>query len=327
MEDIVVTLHKQIIKSMSKDDRDRFNDIFRQMIALQSPSEILRGLTYHKKLVVLRDSLAEFDTQKLQNDSTHLPVYTFVTKAAFNSLIATAKLKSSTKPIEAAKQATKNVTTDVDTPVLDVSTVEAKLREVSVTQPKPKGVTKPKQVKLPTGNSMKAVYTDLTTYLGTDLPPYKHVHYIDCKHTRCSFTRTLFTQVALTKCVGHKKCVPSGWFPHVGMTLWKSLASKHTELSIFKAKTRVLKDNEMQPLAVYLQDRNSSSSVMDTEQGYDSDCSTITTKSDTSTSSKRSSPSSRASPKRSKPDTSEWQDTNGLDLSSSSTWSALRTKV
>lgn len=269
MEEIVVTLHKQIVKSMSKTDRDRFNDIFSQMIALQSAHELLKGLTQHKKLVVMRDALAEFDLQKQQLDVSHLPIYTFATKAAFNSLLAVAKMKSSPKLVEAAVPALKNETSNYDKPTPGISTVVAKLKEVSITEKPKLSVSQPKEVKKPTAERAKKVYRELCTYLGSDLPPYRLTPYIQCKQPLCSFCRTMFQSVALTRCVAHKKCVPSGWFPHVGSTLWKSLAKKHDATKIFQAKTRTLKDNEMAPLALHVHQDGPSSTgdtpPMDTE--------------------------------------------------------------
>lgn len=285
MDTIIVNLHKQILKSFPKDDRDRFERIFKDMIALQSSSELLKGLTNHKKLVVLRDALAEFDLQKQQNDSSHIPVYNSVTKATFTSLLSMCKLKSSVKA-EVTTSAPKKSTTDGADVPSPVAHIEAKLREVSVTQSKPMKVKRTKKVTLPSGTGVDKVYNDLFTYLATDRPPYNHVPYIECKHTQCAFTRTLFQNIALTKCEGHKKCVPSGWFPHVGLTLWKSLASKHTEDTIFKAKARQLKPNEMQPLVLHkLQTALQSSMTM--EEGYDSDASTLTMGSSSSSGYKR----------------------------------------
>lgn len=318
MDSIVVTLHKQIIKSMSKHDRDRFETIFKEMLTLQSTTEILRGLTYHKKLVVLRDALAEFDLQMLQNDSSHVPVYTFATKAAFAGLLSMCKLKSSDKT-EVAISASKKSTTDKALPVSPIAKVEAKLGEVSITQSKPQKVKKSKPISLPSAKGADKVYKELCTYLASDQPPYKHVPYMDCKHTLCSFTRTLFQNIALTKCVGHKKCVPSGWFPHVGMTLWKSIASKHSEGSIFTAKSRTLKPNEMMPLSLHKKQTAAKSDVhTHSDMDYDSDSSTMTNSSSSSSGSKRKriqSPTPSTTRSNGYQSTSIWSEEVDRDLS------------
>lgn len=320
MEDIVATLHKQIVKPMPKSHRDKFNDIFRQMVALQSPSEILKGLTTHKKLVVIRDALAEFDTQMNSIDDLHVPVFNSVTKAVFNSLIATARLKSpEIHKSEVVNKPVKPETTDRPTAVSAIAGIEAKLQNVNITQKPVKPIaSKPKQVAKPKGDKVQAVYNDLMAYLGSDVPMYGRVPYIDCKLTNCSFTRTLFQNVALTKCTGHKKCVASGWFPHVGITLWKSLASKHTHETIFSARSRKLKDNEMPSLAAHIAPVPSSS---DMEEDYDSDASTSTVKTASSASRKRPSPSRDTAGKRSKTTSPirtrspAWcDDVDGLDL-------------
>lgn len=54
-----------------------------------------------------------------------------------------------------------------------------------------------------------------------------HKH-ISCKKDLCDFCMTMFKTVNITKCVGHKPCHSTGYYPHVGTSLWQIIKRKHT---------------------------------------------------------------------------------------------------
>lgn len=55
-----------------------------------------------------------------------------------------------------------------------------------------------------------------------------HKH-IDCSQDNCKFCVKLFHSVNITKCVGHKPCHKTGFYPHIGQPLWCMLKNKHNK--------------------------------------------------------------------------------------------------
>jgi len=108
--------------------------------------------------------------------------------------------------------------------------------------------------------------------------------YVQCDNNKCSFCRSLFVNLQLTKCVGHSRCSKSRWYPHVGEQLWKGLIKYHKQPNaLFKPpENRILKDNQLESYCEYNSKLTSStpahSPVMDFEDDSDS-CSTVTSSS------------------------------------------------
>lgn len=75
-----------------------------------------------------------------------------------------------------------------------------------------------------------------------------HAH-ISCKTDRCRFCYAMFTHVNITKCVGHKPCHRSGYFPHVGTPLWSMIRKKHTSGSC-QFKVKPCQSGEIKALAI-----------------------------------------------------------------------------
>lgn len=75
--------------------------------------------------------------------------------------------------------------------------------------------------------------------------------YIKCKQDHCSFCTAMFEHMVITPCsrFGHANCNTVGWFPHVGISLWKSLRSQHDAGMPFKPRTVEIKDEELPPLS------------------------------------------------------------------------------
>lgn len=85
--------------------------------------------------------------------------------------------------------------------------------------------------------------------LSTIKPLYrnKYHYYIRCRSSRCDFCLTMFYHMSLTSCIslhhGDIPCHHTGYFPHVGLRLWKQLRTRHDSGEPFKptARSRELK--------------------------------------------------------------------------------------
>lgn len=70
-----------------------------------------------------------------------------------------------------------------------------------------------------------------------EVPLFSPLSWIKCTKVNCSFCRKLFRTTLVTqcgnnpyaKCTSQEPCVPCGWFPHVGKTLWKILKDFHKD--------------------------------------------------------------------------------------------------
>lgn len=78
-----------------------------------------------------------------------------------------------------------------------------------------------------------------------------HTH-INCMDTTCRFCTQLFTDIHLTKCVGHRKCNPVGYYPHVGVSLWNIIKSRHRKGLPYQLKERDSRPGELKALRFYL---------------------------------------------------------------------------
>lgn len=74
-----------------------------------------------------------------------------------------------------------------------------------------------------------------------------HAH-VKCKALNCSFCSVLFSTVHITKCIGHKKCSTVGWYPHVGVPLWRLLRAKHDAGAACQLSNRSCKEWEIPSL-------------------------------------------------------------------------------
>lgn len=74
------------------------------------------------------------------------------------------------------------------------------------------------------------VRSELRKYTSKVKQPYQnrfHKH-ISCERKDCNFCLTMFKTVNITKCVGHKPCHKTGYYPHVGTSLWSMIKKRHT---------------------------------------------------------------------------------------------------
>lgn len=85
--------------------------------------------------------------------------------------------------------------------------------------------------------------------------PYNNAYHrhLQCVNPTCEFCLALYSSVNITRCVGHRKCVPSGYFPHVGTSLWNMLKSKHKRRESFRNIGKPCKPGELPSLNVFFE--------------------------------------------------------------------------
>lgn len=265
------------------------------MISMQPVTELLRGLPTHKKLVVLRDAIIEFDAQQSDKSTSYIPIHNFVVNATFSALIASCKLKSgsnSNKPVKKPSKS-KDVIPDAvehaQQPANNKATCNATSSELNSKAPKTKRVRKPKNARL------AALYEGLTASLASDQHVYEQSKHIECKIPKCSYCRSLFVNIPLTQCKGHRSCNKAGWYPHVGSQLWNKLVKYHAKPnSLFVPKSEEIKKDQLPTYSMYMRSIATTSSLtpphngsFETEDMSDDDSSTITSQSSGSTSSRK----------------------------------------
>lgn len=115
------------------------------------------------------------------------------------------------------------------------------------------------------------VYQELGTYLANNPAPYASTQHIRCDTAGCEFCIGMFKGIQLTQCVNHRRCVPSGWFPHVGKPLWSSLRKKHDPQRAFVNTPRSVKSDEMPNVASVTTSDVENTTVMHIESWADED--------------------------------------------------------
>lgn len=85
-----------------------------------------------------------------------------------------------------------------------------------------------------------------------------HAH-IKCSTENCAFCSHLFHTVNITKCTGHKRCNSIGYYPHVGVSLWRILKKKHDSGQSPRIRIACCKEYELPALG------NESEDCMDTQ--------------------------------------------------------------
>lgn len=53
-----------------------------------------------------------------------------------------------------------------------------------------------------------------------------HRHIV-CANDDCQFCRDLYNSVNITRCINHKPCHRTGYYPHIGTSLWAMIKNKH----------------------------------------------------------------------------------------------------
>lgn len=114
---------------------------------------------------------------------------------------------------------------------------------------------KPSKMYVPVTKSqdeINVIHAKLERYLKENPQPYnnpQHKHIV-CDKENCTFCRSAFRHIHLTRCEGHESCDKSGWFPHIGKTLWKLIHRNHQDSREFVGSTNPCKLHELPALAI-----------------------------------------------------------------------------
>lgn len=76
-----------------------------------------------------------------------------------------------------------------------------------------------------------------------------HPH-VKCNTPDCSFCSTLFNNLNITRCEGHKRCCSTGWYPHIGVPLWNMVRVQHSSGRKNTIRVRPCKPYEIPALQV-----------------------------------------------------------------------------
>lgn len=149
------------------------------------------------------------------------PDQIFLWKTAFNSCLKVlGKITVENKTTDQAQTRTQKRKTDADAE----TRVRPKVSGIQVTAvPQNKLV----DIIIPTDDDFEILVSYLkSTDLLFAVPSQGH---ISCRQPGCKFCREMFCNTDVTSCgkYDHKNCTKSGFFPHVGIKLWKILRSKH----------------------------------------------------------------------------------------------------
>lgn len=92
-----------------------------------------------------------------------------------------------------------------------------------------------------------------TRILGTEpLYAVKAQSYVKCTTTNCDFCTMMYNHLDLSACrmFGHQPCHTTGYFPHVGISMWKKLRKQHDAGQEFKpSPTTKRKEGDLPRLA------------------------------------------------------------------------------
>lgn len=89
-------------------------------------------------------------------------------------------------------------------------------------------------------------------------PAHSHIR---CDQRNCSFCLKVFRTINLTKCVGHKACSNTGFYPHVGPALWSMLKRDHHNGTNPRLRVRPPREHELPCLS---EEPSTGSETMDT---------------------------------------------------------------
>jgi len=187
--------NKQILTVFEHTFRENVSSLDLQILASGSiPSNIISNCIAS----ALQKAAAEADTLSLPivsaqiwNPLTAVLLQDSITKPQ-SEKSKTANPKPLLKEKTSSKKTSDNVSTDISTD--DVSRIRKALQ---CTQP------------------ASGIYNNIY-----------HSH-ISCVKPDCKFCYDLYRQINITKCIGHKPCHNSGYYPHVGKTLWKMIKGRH----------------------------------------------------------------------------------------------------
>jgi hypothetical protein len=300
MDNIINDLYKDILKSLTPKSRSRFNELFSQVFALNTPSDILKGLTIAQKLGNLKRTIELLDEEGNQNSSSYSPVGSPIVTAMFKAIQATYKLK----PVLSESGLSTPKHKD---PNLKVKSQSQPKKAVPISKapslPESKEPKAPTKVRKPSKAKLTKIYDEIRErHADSTRHVFSEMSYVTCENKNCKFCRSMLVNFSLTKCLGHSRCIKSGWYIHFSQAFWQKFRKIHDSGKPYITKEHELKRHELLSYNAHLSRANSqalcqmeldpstiplppSDSGMGDE--YDSDNSSITVVSSTSSKSSK----------------------------------------
>lgn len=240
MEDTIQTLLVKTRNALPTTCRETFDQALKLGFTNLTAVDLFKSPTLAKKLSVFEEALNTTSRTCTELGHTHIDILLFAVPFLFRALrhatqplMLSNSTKSSTPP-PIQKENKRN---------LDKNKAE-----------KSNQVSEPKRIEAmpkPAGADLDAVYQSITEVVDRGIRTKFHKS-LDCRSKTCLFCKNMYSYVNITACnsmhSNTKPCVPTGWYPHIGIGLWKCIKAAHDKGKPFRAEMKPPKPQELPPL-------------------------------------------------------------------------------
>jgi hypothetical protein len=267
MDLIIKDFYTSFKSSLPSDVQSQYEKLFKEAFSCLDANQLLLGPTPKQKIDLVESAFDELVTA----NNSNLEISFRIAMAGFTS--AMKALRTITSQYQDTRQPPNRLQNDkrVRAPVEAAKTKpnsksSSHKKSENSAQPEPKTKHQPfrrdQKAEL-SSEQLNTIYGEIQDYINSHAIIYSKNKHIMCDKPKCNFCTSMAYNVALTRCTNHKKCVPSGWFPHIGGALWKINRKRHERIgAVFKSKVSELHPGELQPLSSYL---NRDSSDMESD--------------------------------------------------------------
>lgn len=214
---------------------EEFEDCYRSTISSVDIKHLTSGIIPKHILSTSLTSTLETVSQSALNmyESTRDPRLLEISAMLWNPLLAAMfKMTSTETPSRSFVRAASSESTSPRAP-------KPKAQTPNRSTPPPPVKMGPAQVD-GLRKRLKNIMTSKTSLYATPAHAF-----IKCVKTDCEFCRSLFTTLNITRCEGHKKCCSIGWYPHIGLPLWKMTKKRHDQNLPFNLSMKPCKEHEI----------------------------------------------------------------------------------
>jgi len=242
MDDTIQTLLVKTRNVLPTPCRETFDQALKLGFTNLTAVDLFKSPSLAKKLLVLEEALNTTSRSCIELEHTHIDILLFVVPHLFRALrtVTSQPLIPSTSTANKILPNQKELKNDVN--------LKAN-RSNPVSEPK-KIVVTPK----PSGDDLEAVYQSVTKFVDNGFRTKFHKS-LDCRIKSCLFCKNMYSYVNLTACnsmhTNTKPCVPTGWYPHVGIGLWKCIKPAHDKGKPYRADVKPVKTQELPPLIMW----------------------------------------------------------------------------
>lgn len=217
----------------------KFEDALKHTLISNTATDLFKGLTLERKLRNFENAVHQTVQYCYDKEHDHPPltslIFPLLMKAMRHALSSTDSQKTQGSSAATKKALSKTSPTTTSKPSQQSARVSERKTFAQLTE-----------------DERTKVYTKLQKIGPCKTKANKH---IKCSIPQCKFCQALYHHVNLTCCdaihPASKKCISEGWYPHVGVGLWKVLEHHHSS-GIYKPKPRPLRETEGPSIYDYL---------------------------------------------------------------------------